>query len=324
MVARSLLEESYSGRLQARNRAPLRLSAKRAFCGRRRAYTIIEILLALVLTSIIMMATMSFMRMGQQSVIKTTDHVDARMEAMRILDVLDKDLERLIVGDEIDDPDANVLEPFKRKWDPQQGAFGFYAFHHFEYDPDAKRMMMMGGWIDYSIRKRDKGIGVDLLRNGIAVNRSALHDVKIELLTKEDADKLGVMPQHCVTVTIYPLGQWDQSNKNIFSEANAIKRVFHLRAIESRFACLMSIKRAIESNPETAPSDPKYREIVSKLPTVQPLSNAPPGPPVILAWMQPQMVIYPLRFPRTVMFDDKTADEHKLPPPPTPEASKKQ
>lgn len=282
----------------------------------RRAFTMIEVMLAVTVSSIIFGVTMGFMSMSQKSVTKSTEHADARIEAMKVLEVMEWDLDRIVVGDEIDDPNASVINPFKKRFNKQTTEFGFFAFHHFEYDQTDRRMVLVPGWIDYFVKKREDGWGVDLYRNGKPINRAPLADVKISEVDKAEADKLGISPMHCLTIKIYPLGIQDWlNNKDISSEANAVKRVFHLKAIESRYACLMSIKRAIQTNPANAPQDPRFQKVMSAMPDPPQRTESYPGGSVILAWMQPQMVVQSLFVAKP--FTDSNADQNVLAPPGT-------
>jgi len=282
----------------------------------RRAFTLIEVMLAVTVSSVVFGVTMAFMNMSQKSMVKTTEHAEARIEAMAVLDIIDWDLERIVVGDEVDDPNANVIDPFKKMFNEATTEFGFFAFHHFEYDPTDQRMVLVPGWVDYRVQPRADGWGVDLLRNNKPINRAPLADVKIAELDRAEADKLGISPRHCITVKVYPLGLNDWlKNKDISSEANAVRRVFHLKAIESRYACLMSIKRAIQTNPDNAPKDPKFLALIAALPDPPPTATSYPGGDVVLGWMQPQMVVKSLFVAQT--FDDSTSDQNKLAPPGT-------
>ena len=132
-------------------------------------------------------------------------------------------------------------------------------------------------------------------------------------MVQAEADKLGISPRHCLTVKIYPLGMQDWlGNKDISSEVNAIKRVFHIKNVESRYACLMSVKRAIRSNPANAPQDPRFQKVLTALPEPQTRAESYASGEVVLAWMQPQMVVKSLFV--APPFDDRTADQNKLAP----------
>lgn len=279
----------------------------------RRAFTMLEVLIATAVSSVVFVATLSFMSTGQKQVVKSTEHAEARIEALKIMEVLEWDLDRLVVGDEIDDPNANVIDPFKKSFNANTTEFGFFAFHHFEFDPADRRMVLVPGWIDYRVQKRSDGWGVDLLRNGKPINRAPIADVKIAELDRVSADRLGISPRHCITVKIYPLGMQDWlGNKDISSEANAVKRVFHLKNVESRYACLMSVKRAIQSNAANAPQDPRFQKVVALLPEPPARADGYASGEVVLAWMQPQLVMKSLFVARP--FDDRTADQNRLAP----------
>lgn len=279
----------------------------------RRGFTMIEMMLAAAVSSVMFVVTMNFMSVGQKQVVKSSEHADARIEAMKIMEVLEWDLDRLVVGDEIDDPNASVIDPFKKSFNENTTAFGFFAFHHVEYDPADKRMVLVPGWIDYRVERRQDGWGVDLLRNGKPVNRAPIADVKIADMDRAEADRLGISPRHCITVKVYPLGVQDWlGNKDISSEANAVKRVFHLKHIESRYACLMSVKRAIRSNPANAPQDPRFQKVLSVLPEPPARADGYASSEVVLAWMQPQLVVKSLFVARP--FDDRTADQNQVAP----------
>lgn len=286
---------------------------------RRKGFTLVEVLIATSLAGVVMGSVMYFLRMGQQSVVKTTDHADARVSAMHVLDVIGLDLERLVVGNEIDDPDASVLHPFKNWVDDRvQGArFGFYAFHHralyrpapLPGQPARPTMVLHAQWIDYHVEKVVNGPGVNLLRNTQVINEFPMHDIKIEKVGRADAAVLGLSAEHCIRVSVLPMGRWDTFNENIWKH-NAQSRIFHLTGVESRYAALMSLKRVLASTGEAPPAG---YEKVALLPDPPPLDPSDPtAGTVILNWMQPQAVT---RIDRAVMFDDDTVDQHVVIPP---------
>ncbi|MBI4861711.1 MAG: hypothetical protein HY815_15835 [Candidatus Riflebacteria bacterium] len=262
-----------------------------------------EALIAVVLAAVVFGSTLYFMRTSTQGVVKADDHALARLEAMRVLDQIGWDLDRLVVGDEIDDPEASVLKPFKNwKDNVDQGAsFGFYAFHHrvFYRTPPKPYIVLTARWIDYRVEKIQGKQGVNLVRNTKVVNKFPLHDVKLEKVKSEYAQQLGVSEEHCVRIKVLPMGQWDTRNEDIWKR-NAQERIFHLKGVESRYAALMSLKRVLQSTGQAPPPGYEKLSLLPNPPALDP--NDPTAGTVILNWMQPQNLIY---FEKNKLFDDQ-------------------
>lgn len=210
---------------------------------RRRGLTALELLFASVLSLVVFGVTMAMMHTGTKGVVSVTDHAQAREEAIRILDRIERDLDRIVVGDAYDRTTfPNVVEPVLLDDRPQASKFMFYALHHREFRQAERRMNLIGQVIEYKVIARDGG-GVDLLRNDERVNRDPLEDVRVELIDPDEAGQLGISPFHAFHVVIYPRGAWDARNEGLKTR-NPQRRLFHLRGIESQYACLLSLKRA--------------------------------------------------------------------------------
>lgn len=276
-----------------------------------RGHTLLEVMLAVTVSMIVMVGVVDFFRTGSQSVVKTSDHAAARIEAMQVLEQIGWDLDRLLVGDQIDDPKASVSKPLGKFVDlPQGSSFGFYAFHHREAYRTLKKILLKGHWVDYRVVKQAGG-GVDLLRNDRPVNKFPLSDVRLAKLDPVQAREQGLSPEHALTVKIYPRGEWDSGNLNLASEANVQQRTFHLRGVESRYAVLMSLRRVLDAAGQGYP--PGYEKL-ALLPTPPAADADPSAGTVILDWMQPQDLV----FLEDRVFDDESADRHlEFPPAPS-------
>lgn len=276
--------------------------------GTRRGATLLEVLFAIVLMMIVMGGATAFFHSGTRSVVTSTDHAQAREDAMKVLERVGQDLDRLIVSDSPDQVTfPSVLEPLLIAADqPQASKFMFYGFHHREYDRSTREMKLIGMLIEYKVVKRPDG-GVDLLRNDEPINPSPLSDVRIRSIPEEEAATLNISARHAFKITVHPRGTWNTRNQAL-AEHNPQTRLFHLSGIESQYSCLLSLKES---------GAPYPYPILAALPPPppRPEAYAQYGLSVPLDWMQPLGLVKL----EEAFFDDATAGENKdfgtAPPP---------
>lgn len=298
----------------------------RPVTSRRAAWTLLEVLFVVVLTFIMLGVVFAWFQTGTKSVVTTTDHAQARADAISMLEIIQKDLDRLVIDDmmteeqkvegmdfpsvftpikivnlEVADPDSDAP--------PQSGSFAFFAFHHRRFYQSQGRMELVGHFIEYQVKKIDgDNNGVDLLRNGEPINPAPLEGIGFKTISPEHARKLGISPMHCFQALIYPRRQWDQqANKR--RRMKPIKKLFHLKGVESQYACLLSLKRAgapyagldkVPEPPEAgSPLLDKYGLYDVPMDWIRPVGLVNLGPPNTR-----NKVAY-------TMFDDATVNKHE-------------
>jgi hypothetical protein len=208
----------------------------------------------------------TFMQAGTKSVVTTSDHAQAREDAIKILNVIQRDLDRLVIDDMITKDNEIEGEEFPSVFNPiriinlevtdatendappQSGSFGFFAFHHRRFYESEGRMELAGQFIEYQVKPavdEDGNTieGVDLHRNGKPINPSPLEGIGFKVLSQEKAQAMGVSQYHAFEALIYPRRQFDQKANKI-RRMKPIKKLFHLKGVESQYACLLSLKRA--------------------------------------------------------------------------------
>jgi type II secretory pathway pseudopilin PulG len=245
-----------------------------ASSSRREGFSLLEVLFAATLLFVMLAGVFTWFQAGTMSVVTTTDHAQARADAIQVLNVIQNDLDRLVIDDmigaglKIEDMDAgnfpNVyrpmriidleIDPNKKDQDvtavPTSGSFAFFAFHHRRYYKDEERMELAGHFIEYQVKKipddpKHAGVlmGVNLLRNGYIINPAPLLGVGIRFLDKVKAEELGLSPYHSFEVIIWPRRQADVG-ANKTRRMPPIKKRFQLKGVESQYACLLSLKRS--------------------------------------------------------------------------------
>ena len=273
---------------------------------RRRAFTLLETLFAIVLTLIIMGGVMAFFQTGTRSVVVATDHAQARDDALVMFHAIAQDLDRIIIADDYDATSfPNVVEPILIDDAPRGSKFLFYGFHHREFDWSQRKMTLHGNLIEYRVVPVDPGdpsAGVDLYRNDedVPLNPNPLSDVRFERIPDDEAADLGISPFHAVRVRILPRGVWDTKNEKL-AAYNAQTRLFHLKGIESQFAVLLSLKESGAGPYYRILSDPRL--VVPERLEVYRQYNLDQVP---LDWLRPQGLVKL----NPEYFDYETADEH--------------
>lgn len=266
----------------------------------RGAFTALEVMIAVVLMSVILTGAIALFGTSSKGLTTTAAHAEIRSEAMRVMEVFGRDIDRLVVGDDFDTGRfPSVVDPIELEHGPDGTRLTFYAYHHRRFHREERRMELVGQRVRYEVRSRRPGIGVDLLRNEVAVNRMPLHSVEIRTLDPTEAGTLGVSPLHALELTLRPLtpGRGDDER---LARNHAQARVFHMRNVESQYACLLSLKRAGAPYPILAmvPNPPRQAAIHGRYQLDQ----------VPLDWLRPLGLV---AIERHVDFDDATEHVHE-------------
>lgn len=243
--------------------------------GRRTAFTLVEVLFAATILFVLMGGIYTFLNTGNRAVVVAWDHAQARSDALRILEVIGEDIDRLVIDDSLDKIDwPGVLEPIllpSGENAERSTKFMFFAMHHRRYWQNSppptgfQKTQLVAQLVEYQVVPRQDGHGVDLHRNGVPVNvrwtsekqrldalaagadlseaTFPLSDVKLQWLDQEEASRLAVSRKHAFKVTVEPLGDWDRTSKRAANLAKgaAVSRLFHLKGVESYFAVLTSL-----------------------------------------------------------------------------------
>lgn len=278
----------------------------------RRGWTLLEVLFVIVLMFIMLGVVFSWFQAGTKSVVTTTDHAQAREDAITVLSVIQKDLDRLVIDDMITSDNVvenfedfpSVFKPIRIFNAPQAGKFAFFAFHHRRFFKSEARMELVGHFIEYKVVKLPPDAngnpqGVDLLRNDKVINPAPLEDVIFQPIDKVKAGQIGLSPFHAFEVEIHPRRQWDQ-RANQIRKIPPIRQLFHLKGIESQYACLLSLKRANApySGLEQVKELPPESEIFQKYN----LYDVP------MDWIRPVGLI---SIDPNTLFDDATVNQHE-------------
>ncbi len=215
----------------------------------RRGFTLVEAMLAVILASIVFGGAIQFYRMGAMSVVKTSDHAQARMEAMKVLEKIREDLDRLVVDDDL----ANLVVPVKLSdkvpGKEQYRKIEFFALHHRDLDKSSKKMRLIARQMTWTSQKLTAPqTGAVVMRNGEKFAYSGIGsvgpvtDLTFSPLSREEFCEMQISPYHALWVRVYPRGAWDAFNKGLASEANAQARLMHLSHIESQYACMLTLR----------------------------------------------------------------------------------
>ncbi len=209
----------------------------------RNGFTLVETLIALALGITVLAGTIQFLNVSNRSVVKTSDHVQGRIEASRILDAIQADLERAVVDDDL----INLVIPLHFEDGGQR--FWFYAFHHREVDESIQSMTLVARKLIWDTVPAPGG-GFHVRRNGKRFSPAGLtpvgpvSELRFESLTRDQACELQVSPYHAAFVKVYMRGAWDKKNSALASEANVQTRLMHVSHIESQYACMLTIKNS--------------------------------------------------------------------------------
>lgn len=234
----------------------------------RKAFTLVEVLFAAALTSVVIGGVLVFLNTGSRSVVISTDHSMARDHALTLFQNFAEDLDRIVVSDAYQGSNTDlqavlekdlfpsVLQPILIDSKPRGSKFTFYAFHHRDFDPATKKMKLVAQRVEYRVVPRgpDPLDGVDLFRHDsddVPLNTMPLYDVHFRTIEADEAERLSISKDHAVRIEIYPLGTWVNKQKllrlppDLQREAlTKLDRLFHLKGVESQFAVLLSLRAA--------------------------------------------------------------------------------
>ncbi|MBI4872764.1 MAG: hypothetical protein HY814_14500 [Candidatus Riflebacteria bacterium] len=209
----------------------------------RAGVTLVEVLLAVALAALVFGTAIQFFRMGNLQVVKVSDHAQARMEAMKVLDALREDLDRVTVDDDI----ANLVIPLRLKDNGR--TLQFFALHHRELNTSKKTMTLVAREMTWTSHKlTSPQTGAVVMRNGKKFGGEGLgsigpvSDLVFEPLTRDQACSMQLSPYHAVWVKVFPRGALQIDNKAMASHPQV--RLLHLTHIESQYACMLTIRNA--------------------------------------------------------------------------------
>ena len=234
----------------------------------RAGFTLIEVLLAVTLTAIVFGSTMYFFRMGNQSIIKISDHAQARMNAIKILNYIVDDLKRCVVDDSM----ARLIQPVEIYEGNSKSLTGsgdkivFYGIHHRRFAPP--KMQLVAQRIEYGTEPLPGDPDAFIVtRNGVRLGGAGLGHVdpvsrlRFDAMDIKQACQMRISPYHAITVRVFPRGNMDTKSwtkgaaaglkfgeGDSTAERNVQQRLCRLSNIESQFACMLSIKNSIKNS----------------------------------------------------------------------------
>ncbi len=264
----------------------------------RRGFTALEGLIAAVLGSLVIGGALAMFGTGSRGMTQVTEHAAARDEAYRLLDRMRVDLDRVVVGDGFDFAAfPSVVEPVSLEARDEGPALVWYAYHHRRFARESRKLTLVGRRMEYRVVDAGGG-GVDLLRNGKLVNRQPLGAVRFSYLDADEAGTIGVSPRHAIRVEIEP--RMGGTRGDEVAARHAEERVFHLKGVESQYACLLTLKRAKAPYPILAflPEPPRQARLHDRYQLDQ----------VPLDWIRPQGLVVLENDP----YDDASEHEHEV------------
>lgn len=237
----------------------------------RSGFTLVEGLIAGALAIVVLGGGVMLYIQGNKMFQQTTEHSSAREEALLLLERINKDLEALMVSDEVD-PETNVhymLQPYKLigpeqevATDPKTGAqkttteytgIQFYVYHHTQTTNDPTNgfplPQLVGHMIEYKLVpvNGDRKKGHNLMRNGVKVNKIPLSAVFFRKADPVYAKgNIGAAPDAVMDVFVIPKGgMWGTMSPEVMQTmlgtGHALMRTFHLVGYESQFTTLLSL-----------------------------------------------------------------------------------
>lgn len=267
---------------------------------RRAGFTALEVLIAASLMAVVLVGGLMVFRTGSKGLTSTAAHAVVREEALRLLEGVGRDMDRLVVGDDFDRGDfPSVIDPVRLEQFEDGQELTFFAYHHRRFHTRDRRLQLVGHRVRYRIQAREDGPGVDLLRNDVRLNRIPFHSAEFRFLDAADAGQLGISPRHAVELVLRPLTPGRPGDDRL-AKNHAQSRLFRMRNVESQYACLLTLKEAGAPYPILAkvPSPPRRARVYQKYRLDQ----------VPLDWMRPLGLI---ALERGVDYDDQTANQHE-------------
>ena len=239
--------------------------------GKRTGFTLVEALIAGALAIVVLGGGVMLYMQGNKMFQTVTEHSSAREEALLVLERINKDLDALMVSDEID-PETGIyymLQPYKLIGPQKQTSknvktgelkevtvytgIQFYVYHHTQTtkDPvnDFPLPQLVGQMIEYKSVpiNGDTKKGFNLMRNGVKVNKIPLSAV---LFNKADPvyakGNIGAAPDAVMDVFVIPKGGiWGTMTPDVLTtlltSGHALMRTFHLVGYESQFTTILSL-----------------------------------------------------------------------------------
>jgi hypothetical protein len=249
--------------------------------GRRRAFTLVETLIAVSLALVIMGAAMLLYFQGNKMFQTTTEHASVREAAYLVLERVAKDLDGLLVSDQLNSRTGNyfMVEPYELFNPVEQTTFDaktgekrvesvdtgirFYAFHHVDGErqetPDGgvELPRIMGQMIEYKAEPIDpanRARGLNLLRNGVRVNQQPLAGVVFRRGNVIYAKHNMASPDAVLDVVVVPKGgMWgtmtEATLQRLQEQGHAVSKTYHLAGYESQFTSLLSLGLSKQDDP---------------------------------------------------------------------------
>jgi prepilin-type N-terminal cleavage/methylation domain-containing protein len=241
--------------------------------SQRRAFTLVEAMIALAIGSMVMGAAMILYHQGTKSFYKTTEHAAFREESLLCLEQIARDVEQLMVS-EGTKPSGKyeMVEPYEltgasypfMKFDPvtntqkDTGARAYEGIKFIRYhstETDATGMpVLVGKMVEYNakpVNPANPQAGKNLYRNGSTrpLNKIPLRDIAFVTEPIEvTADQIGAASHAVLTVMIVPAGgtwaTWQNMSRDTVDrlkrEKGLLARTFHLAGYETFYTLLLN------------------------------------------------------------------------------------
>lgn len=257
----------------------------------RKAFTLIEVLVAVSLGAIVIGSSMYLYHQGNKMFYKTTEHSAFREESLLCLETIARDIEQLMVSTEMKpngkyfllqpyEPVGNPtsldkIDPVTKKREPYTNAFeGIRFWRYHSTLPAGGKPQMVAKRVTYSVQDAspgNPGAGKNLLRNGKQVNRIPLAYIAfVEEPNKVTSDQIGASKQGVLSVFIVPAGGNAGLSQNMSRDVMEklredkalVSRTFHLAAMESFYTVILNEAFRMESaNNPTKPVQGVYKAV---------------------------------------------------------------
>lgn len=248
-------------------------------------FTLVEGLIALAIGGAVIGGAMLLYLQGTRSFVKVTEHTTFRTEAILLLERITRELDEIVVTDQLlADGTAHLTRPFAlldpaplppgpAGGEPVPAANGirFYKFHRVEMTAAGDQLAegiprLVARQIEYRAVPLDPGDptkGLNLLRNGKPMNKVPLRYVLFRKVPREVSDRqIRGSPHAILRIDIVPKGgMWDELNQavidNLASRELLVSRTHHLVGYESMYTAVLSnALEALRPPPGGAAPDP--------------------------------------------------------------------
>ena len=258
--------------------------------GARKGFTLVEALIAAALAIIVLGGAIVMYTQGNKMFQATTEHASTREEALLLLERINKDLDSLMVSDEVDPktslyymvqpykliqpmPQPGVIDPNTGQPKVEYTGVQFWVYHHTQTikDPtnDFPLPQLVGQMIEYKLDPidGDPKKGNNMLRNGVKINKIPLAAVFFRRSNPIYAKgNVGAAPNAVMDVYVIPKGgMWgtmtDDVMNTLLTTGYALMRTFHLVGYESQYTSLLSL--AITKGKYQEPLDPLEEAVLA-------------------------------------------------------------